>query len=136
MVHSGVGLLIHSSCVISYGKVKRTLHLRFIPAYKALVLAMYWLLHNKWAVYCKCSLAVRLCIMYSSACIVNAVSPRYYTFTLSKVSPCRRCFFMFFMRFVPPLSSSSDTFSLLPSKSCTMCPDFASPPVINNKLLR
>ena len=80
-----MGLLIRSSCVMGYVKVKRTLHLRFTPACKALVLAVYWLLCNKWAVYCKCGLAVRLCIMYSSTYIVNAVSLTYYTFTLSKV---------------------------------------------------
>ena len=80
-----MGLLISSSCVIGYVKVKRTTHLGFTLAYKALVLAVYWLLHNKWAVYCKCGLAVRLCVMYSSAYIVNTVSITYYTFTLSKV---------------------------------------------------
>ena len=50
-VHSGVVLLICSSCVIGYAKVKRTPHLRFTLAYKALVLGVYWLLRNKWAVY-------------------------------------------------------------------------------------
>ena len=80
-----MGLLIRSCCVISYAKVKRTPHLGFTPAYKALVSAVYWILLNKWEVYCECGLAVRLCVMYSSACIMNAVSPTYYTFTLSKV---------------------------------------------------
>ena len=80
-----MGLLIHGSCVLSYAKVKRTPHLRFTPAYIALMSAVYWLLCNKWAVYCKCSLTVRLCVMYSLTCIVLAVSLMYYTFTVSKV---------------------------------------------------
>ena len=80
-----MGLLISGSCVLSYAKVKRTLHLRFTPAYIALMSAMYWLLHNKWAVYCKCGLAARLCVMYRPTCIVLAVSLMYYMFTISKV---------------------------------------------------
>ena len=80
-----MGLLIHGSCVLGYAKVKRTPHLGFTPAYIALMSAVYWLLRNKWAVYCKCSLAVRLCIMYSLTCIVLVVSLMYYTFTVSKV---------------------------------------------------
>ena len=80
-----MGLLIHGSCVLSYAKVKRTPHLGFTLAYIALTSAVYWLLCNKWAVYCKCGLAARLCVMYSLTCIVLAVSLLYYTFTVSKV---------------------------------------------------
>ena len=80
-----MGLLIHGSCVLGYAKVKRTLHLGFTPAYIALMSAVYWLLRNKWAVYCKCGLAARLCVMYSLTCIVLAVSLMYSTFTVSKV---------------------------------------------------
>ena len=80
-----MGLLICGSCVLGYAKVKRTPHLGFTLAYIALMSAVYWLLCNKWAVYCKCGLAARLCIMYSLTCIVLAVSLMYYTFTVSKV---------------------------------------------------
>ena len=80
-----MGLLIRGSCVVGYAKVKRTPHLGFTLAYIALMSAMYWLLRNKWAVYCKCGLAARLCVMYSLTCIVLAVSLMYYTFTVSKV---------------------------------------------------
>ena len=80
-----MGLLIRGSCVLSYAKVERTPHLGFTLAYIALMSAMYWLLCNKWAVYCKCGLAARLCVMYSLTCIVVAVSLMYYTFTVSKV---------------------------------------------------
>ena len=80
-----MGLLIRGSCVLSYAKVKRTPHLGFTPAYIALMSAVYWLLHNKCAVYCKCGLAARLCIMYSPTCIVLVVSLMYYMFTVSKV---------------------------------------------------
>ena len=80
-----MGLLICGSCVVGYVKVKRTPHVGFTPAYIALMSAMYWLLCNKWAVYCKCGLAARLCVMYSLTCIVLAVSLMYYTFTVSKV---------------------------------------------------
>ena len=80
-----MGLLICGSCVLGYVKVKRTPHLGFTPAYIALMSAVYWLLRNKWAVYCKCGLAARLCVMYSLTCIVLAVSLMYYMFTVSKV---------------------------------------------------
>ena len=80
-----MGLLIRGSCVLGYAKVKRMPHLGFTPAYIALMSAVYWLLCNKWAVYCKCGLAARLCVMYSPTCVVLAVSLMYYTFTVSKV---------------------------------------------------
>ena len=80
-----MGLLIRGSCVLGYAKVKRTPHLGFTPAYIVLMSAVYWLLRNKWAVYCKCGLAAMLCVMCSLTCIVLAVSLMYYTFTVSKV---------------------------------------------------